>query len=57
MIGGSLASPAERFPDIFGDSVFFKEYPYFLPCSVSAAVAALSWLIAFMFMKEVRQLV
>ncbi|KAF8552736.1 MFS general substrate transporter [Imleria badia] len=52
LIGGSLASPAERFPKIFGDSVFFKKYPYFLPCSVSATVTALSWFIALLFMKE-----
>lgn len=57
LIGGSLAKPADRFPDIFGNSAFFKEYPYFLPCSVAATVTALSWLIAFLFMKEVRRLV
>ena len=57
LIGGSLARPAERFPGIFGDSAFFKKYPYFLQCSVSATVTALSWLIALLFMKEVRQLV
>jgi len=52
LIGGSLARPAERFPKVFGDYAFFKKYPYFLPCSVSATVTALSWLIAFLFMKE-----
>ena len=57
LIGGSLAMPAERFPKVFGDSTFFKKYPYFLPCSVSATVTALSWLIAFLFMKEVRHMV
>ncbi|KAI9573798.1 major facilitator superfamily domain-containing protein [Boletus coccyginus] len=52
LIGGSLARPAERFPEIFGESGFFNEYPYFLPCAVSASVTALSWLITYLFMKE-----
>ena len=31
IIGGSLANPAERFPALFGDSWFFKKYPFALP--------------------------
>ncbi|KAI9573839.1 hypothetical protein HD554DRAFT_2012504 [Boletus coccyginus] len=54
LAGGSLARLAERSPNIFGGSGFFNEYPYFLPCSVSATFTALSWLITFLFMKEVR---
>lgn len=56
LIGGSLAKPAERFPAIFGDSAFHKEYPYFLPCAVSATVTALLCLIVFMFMTEVHEM-
>ncbi|KAI9573797.1 major facilitator superfamily domain-containing protein [Boletus coccyginus] len=52
LVGGSLERPAERFPEIFGESGFFNEYPYFLPCSVSATFTGLSWLITFLFMKE-----
>ncbi|KIJ65162.1 hypothetical protein HYDPIDRAFT_131492 [Hydnomerulius pinastri MD-312] len=52
LIGGSLARPADRFPEVFGNSTFLKKYPYFLPCSVPATVTALSWLITFLFLKE-----
>ncbi|KIM62453.1 hypothetical protein SCLCIDRAFT_1215024, partial [Scleroderma citrinum Foug A] len=52
LIGGLLERPAEKFPGIFGDSAFFKEYPYFLPCAFPATIAAIWWFIAFFFMKE-----
>ncbi|KAF9219758.1 MFS general substrate transporter [Gyrodon lividus] len=52
LIGGSLAKPADRFPEIFGNSAFLNKYPYFLPCSVPATVTALFWLITFIFLKE-----
>jgi len=52
LVGGSLARPADRFPKIFGQSEFLKEYPYFLPCAVSASITAISWLIILIFMKE-----
>ena len=57
LIGGSPARPAERFPNVFGESRFFNEYPYFLPCAVSATFTTLSWLITCLFMNEVRRLV
>ncbi|KAF9244094.1 major facilitator superfamily domain-containing protein [Melanogaster broomeanus] len=52
LIGGSLERPADRFPEIFGNSAFLKKYPYFLPCSIPATVTALSWIVAFVFLKE-----
>ncbi|KAI6044366.1 major facilitator superfamily domain-containing protein [Pisolithus marmoratus] len=52
LIGGLLEHPAEKFPAIFGNSTFFKTYPYFLPCSVSATFAAISWFIAYFFLQE-----
>ncbi|KAF9219805.1 MFS general substrate transporter [Gyrodon lividus] len=52
MIGGSLSHPAERFPNVFGNSSFFKEYPYFLPCAVPATVSALCWAVTSMYLKE-----
>ena len=54
LLGGSLERPSEKFPTIFGSSIFFKEYPYFLPCFVAATNAALCWLIVAFFLKEVR---
>ncbi|KAG0691640.1 major facilitator superfamily domain-containing protein [Suillus ampliporus] len=52
LIGGELARPADRFPNIFGHSEFLKTYPYFLPCAVPAAVSVLSWIVVFIYLKE-----
>jgi hypothetical protein len=52
IIGGALSRPAERFPKLFGNSVFLKEYPYFLPCAVPATFSLLAWLVTFLFLKE-----
>jgi hypothetical protein len=47
-----LARPAERFPDLFGENVFLKEYPYFLPCAIPATFSLIAWLVTFFFLKE-----
>ncbi|KAI6098251.1 major facilitator superfamily domain-containing protein [Pisolithus croceorrhizus] len=52
LIGGLLEHPAENFPAVFGGSTFFKAYPYFLPCSVSATFAVLCWFIAYFLLEE-----
>ncbi|KAI9454533.1 MFS general substrate transporter [Lactarius psammicola] len=52
MIGGALSRPAERYPDTFGNSEFFKKYPYFLACAVPATFSALAWVLTFVFLKE-----
>ncbi|KAI6042028.1 major facilitator superfamily domain-containing protein [Pisolithus marmoratus] len=52
LIGGILEHPAEKFPAIFGNSTFLKTYPYFLPCSVSAAFAVICWLVAYFLLEE-----
>ncbi|KAG1781011.1 major facilitator superfamily domain-containing protein [Suillus placidus] len=52
LIGGELARPADRFPNIFGGSEFLKKYPYFLPCAVPATVSALTWIVIFLYLKE-----
>jgi len=52
IIGGLLARPTQRFPDLFGDNVFLKEYPYFLPCAITATCSLIGWLVAFLFLKE-----
>ncbi|KAH7885840.1 major facilitator superfamily domain-containing protein [Phlebopus sp. FC_14] len=52
LIGGALAHPAERFPDVFGNSAFFTKYPYFLPCAVPATVSALCWAITYLYLDE-----
>ncbi|KDQ31605.1 hypothetical protein PLEOSDRAFT_1035483, partial [Pleurotus ostreatus PC15] len=52
LIGGSLSHPAERFPRLFGRSRFLREYPYFLPCGISATFAVLAWFVTYFFLKE-----
>ena len=47
-----LARPAERFPDLFGENKFLKEYPYFLPCAIPATFSLIAWLVTFFFLKE-----
>ena len=53
-IGGSLSKPADQFPNVFGGWDFFKTYPYFLACAVSATYSAFIWLVTYFFLKEVR---
>ncbi|KAI0052861.1 MFS general substrate transporter [Auriscalpium vulgare] len=52
IVGGSLSRPADRFPDIFGQSEFHKKYPYFLACAVPATFAAVAWAITVVYLKE-----
>ncbi|KAJ7236260.1 major facilitator superfamily multidrug-resistance, DHA1 sub-family [Mycena haematopus] len=52
IIGGSLAQPAERFPDIFGNNQFLRKYPYFLPCAVPATFSLIAWTVTLLFLKE-----
>ncbi|KAI0833237.1 MFS general substrate transporter [Trametes gibbosa] len=52
VIGGSLSHPAERFPNIFGHSGFFKDYPYFLACAIPATFSAIACIVTLFFLKE-----
>lgn len=38
-VGGTLSNPATLLPEVF-DTPFWKEYPYFLPCLVTAILTA-----------------
>ncbi|KAF8574316.1 MFS general substrate transporter [Ramaria rubella] len=51
-IGGGLSHPYERFPKIFGQWVFWKYYPYALPCFVSAAFCISALVLAFFYLQE-----
>ncbi|KAI6040742.1 major facilitator superfamily domain-containing protein [Pisolithus marmoratus] len=51
LIGGSLAKPHDRWPKLFSGS-FWVQYPYFLPCVVSASFAAFSFFITALFLEE-----
>lgn len=52
-IGGYLSNPVEHFPDVFSRIQFFKDFPYFLPCLISALYSGAICLIVFLFLKEV----
>ena len=52
IIGGLLARPAERFPYLFGENLFLKEYPYFLPCAIPATLSLIAWIVTFFYLKE-----
>ena len=50
--GGALANPAARYPNVFGDSVFFKTYPFALPNLVGAMFFLVSLSIGTLFLRE-----
>ncbi|KAJ7352349.1 member of major facilitator superfamily multidrug-resistance, DHA1 sub-family [Mycena albidolilacea] len=52
IIGGSLARPAERFPELFGDNQFLRKYPYFLPCAIPATFSLVAWVVTLLFLEE-----
>ncbi|KAM5531602.1 hypothetical protein V8D89_014717 [Ganoderma adspersum] len=38
ILGGTLESPAQKWPDAFGKVPLFVTYPYLLPCSIAASI-------------------
>ncbi|EJD05438.1 MFS general substrate transporter [Fomitiporia mediterranea MF3/22] len=52
MIGGNFVNPEKNFPKTFGAMQIFKDYPYLLPCLVSAVLTIISVLVGLVFMKE-----
>ena len=50
--GAFLARPAVQFPEVFGNSAFFKTYPYSLPCLMAAFVCFLCLVLAYLFLEE-----
>lgn len=50
-IGGQLSRPADRFPLLFSAD-FWKMYPYFLPCVVSAIFPISAFILVLVFLKE-----
>ncbi|KAM6489141.1 Major facilitator superfamily domain containing protein [Amanita muscaria] len=51
-IGGFLARPAERWPDIFGQVEYLKSHPYFLSCLGVSCLAFSAFLAAVIALKE-----
>ena len=53
LYGGILAKPHDHWPRLFS-GIFWRKYPYFLPCIVSTLLAAVVLVTAGLFLKEVR---
>ena len=49
--GGALANPAERHPELFGKSVFFKRYPFALPNLVACVFFLIGFTTGVLFLK------
>ncbi|CAI2185432.1 18279_t:CDS:2 [Funneliformis geosporum] len=55
MIGGYLSNPVDKYPKIFGNCAFLKEYPYFLPCFVASLISFTGLIIGFFMLPETRK--
>ncbi|KAI0916406.1 hypothetical protein AcV5_006893 [Taiwanofungus camphoratus] len=51
LIGGTFANPATEFPRWF-DTPFWRTYPYFLPCLVTALIATIALILAVFVLEE-----
>jgi len=51
ILGGALAKPAERYPEIFGNSHFFQEFPFALPNLVACTFFLVGLLMGLLFLK------
>ncbi|KAI6783982.1 uncharacterized protein J7T54_001858 [Emericellopsis cladophorae] len=52
IVGGTLASPAEQYPDTFGRWQFFTDYPYALPSVACGAICATAVLVLALGLEE-----
>ncbi|KAL3478790.1 major facilitator superfamily domain-containing protein [Aspergillus californicus] len=50
--GGSLARPAEKYPEIFGHSKFFQTYPFFLPNLIAGVFFIVGITTGYLFLHE-----
>ncbi|KAI1500143.1 major facilitator superfamily domain-containing protein [Biscogniauxia marginata] len=50
--GGLFAKPAEQFPSIFGNSHFFKTYPFALPNIMGSVIFLISMTTGILFLEE-----
>ncbi|EIN04047.1 MFS general substrate transporter [Punctularia strigosozonata HHB-11173 SS5] len=50
-IGGTLSRPHDAWPKTFGGR-FWRKYPYFLPCAVSAGFSAFVFILTLFVLKE-----
>ena len=52
MLSNSLASPATKFPDIFGNNTFLKTFPFALPNLVAGVLFTFGIAAGWLFFKE-----
>lgn len=52
LIGGALAEPATQYPRVFGNVVFFKEYPYALPSFAVGVIGFTAVISSALFIEE-----
>jgi hypothetical protein len=49
---GSLARPAEQYPNVFGKIQFFHDWPYILPTAIAGVIGLTAALTSALFLKE-----
>ncbi|KAG2188678.1 hypothetical protein INT44_003817 [Umbelopsis vinacea] len=52
VLGGLLSNPATQFPDIFGGFPLLVQFPYFLPCFISAVISVIGLFMTFFYFEE-----
>ncbi|KXN84877.1 hypothetical protein AN958_12007 [Leucoagaricus sp. SymC.cos] len=52
LVGGILARPARRWPELARNAKFLVQHPYFLPCAITGGLSLVSLTIAYMGLKE-----
>lgn len=61
MLGGFLSHPVTNYPNVFGHlgyiTEILTEYPYFLPCFISAFICTMGLVFGFFFLEETHQAV
>ncbi|KAK3397815.1 major facilitator superfamily domain-containing protein [Sordaria brevicollis] len=50
--GGFFARPADQYPSLFGNSAFFKKYPFALPNLLAGVIFFISFMTGLLFLKE-----
>ncbi|KAF3484023.1 uncharacterized protein GIQ15_03347 [Arthroderma uncinatum] len=50
--GGALVNPVEKYPELFGNSRFFKSYPFALPNILSGIFFIVGIVTGFLFLRE-----
>ena len=52
ILGGALASPARKYPELFGNNKFLKKFPFALPNLVSSVIFTIGIIAGILFLKE-----